>query len=123
MNSNLNPPAEPLADDIRAYAYHLYEQSGRQPGHELDHWLEAKACILANIPQRASHARLHHHLSGRPVSEVKPTGFTMPASDAALTQDAVVPRARVKGAKASPPTSRTPEIRTLPTLGVTEKVR
>lgn len=54
---------EPLEDDIRAYAYHLYEQSGGVPGHDLDHWLEAKACILANIPREEAHNRLRHHLA------------------------------------------------------------
>lgn len=55
-------PAEPAEDAIRDYAYHLYEQDGRQPGHELDHWLEAAACLRANIPRHHSHARLHRHL-------------------------------------------------------------
>lgn len=55
--------AEPLEDDIRAYAYHLYEQSGCVLGHDLDHWLEAKACIVANIPREETHNRLRHHLA------------------------------------------------------------
>jgi hypothetical protein len=55
--------AEPLEDDIRAYAYHLYEQNGCLPGHDLDNWLEAKACILANIPRQETHNRLRHHLA------------------------------------------------------------
>jgi hypothetical protein len=50
-------------DDIRGYAEHLYEQSGRIPGHDLDNWLEAKACLEANVPRHASHRRLHHHIS------------------------------------------------------------
>ena len=32
-------------DAIRAYAYHLYEQSDRAPGHEVEHWLEASAFL------------------------------------------------------------------------------
>lgn len=54
---------EPLEDDIRAYAYHLYEQSGCAPDHDLDNWLEAKACILSNIPRQHTHSRLRHHLA------------------------------------------------------------
>lgn len=55
-------PPGPLEDEIRDYAYHLYEQSGGVPGHGLDHWLEARACILANIPRQHVRNRLHRHL-------------------------------------------------------------
>ncbi|MBI5769209.1 MAG: DUF2934 domain-containing protein [Verrucomicrobia bacterium] len=48
---------------IRDYAAHLWEQSGRVPGHDLDNWLEAKACVAANIPRHHSHRRLHRHLT------------------------------------------------------------
>jgi hypothetical protein len=51
----------PSDEEIRDYAQHLYEQSGRQPGHDLDNWLEAKACLEANIPKQHAHARLHRH--------------------------------------------------------------
>jgi hypothetical protein len=44
-------PFEPLTEeDIRDYAYHLYVQSGCAPGRDLDHWLEAMACLIACIP-------------------------------------------------------------------------
>jgi len=29
-------------DRVRARAYHLFELRGRQPGHELDDWLQAE---------------------------------------------------------------------------------
>ena len=48
-------------DDIRDYAYHLYVQSGCMSGRDLDHWLEAKACLEACIPPSESHTRLHRH--------------------------------------------------------------
>ncbi len=32
-----------LQDQIRARAYQLYEQRGRDDGHELDDWLQAEA--------------------------------------------------------------------------------
>jgi hypothetical protein len=51
----------PTVDDFREYAYHLYELSGRVPGRDVDNWLEAKACLEANVPRHRSHARLHHH--------------------------------------------------------------
>jgi len=52
---------EPSEDEIRDYAAHLYEQSGRIPGRDLDNWLEAKACLQANIPKEHAHRRLHWH--------------------------------------------------------------
>ncbi|HWA08516.1 MAG TPA: DUF2934 domain-containing protein [Opitutaceae bacterium] len=55
-------PAEPSEAEIRDYAYHLYEQSGHQAGHDLDNWLEAAACLKANIPRHRSHTRLHRHI-------------------------------------------------------------
>jgi hypothetical protein len=63
MKTNLStgqvdPDPFPSEKAIRDYAYHLFEQSGRAPGHDLDHWLEAEACLRANIPQHAAHARL-----------------------------------------------------------------
>ena len=56
------PPARPpTEDEIRDYAYHLYQQSGCIPGRDVDNWLEAKACLEANIPRQHAHARLHRH--------------------------------------------------------------
>lgn len=62
-------PIEPTEADIRDYAYHLYEQGGCAPGHDLDNWLEAKACILSNIPRQNAHARLHRHRELAPTAE------------------------------------------------------
>jgi Protein of unknown function (DUF2934) len=57
----LNKPSE---NDIRDYAYHLYEQSNCVQGRDVENWLEAKACLEASIPAHASHLRLHHHVTG-----------------------------------------------------------
>jgi hypothetical protein len=56
--------SEPAENDIREYAYHLYLQGSRTPGHDTDDWLEAKACLKTNIPQAVSRTRLHQHLKG-----------------------------------------------------------
>ncbi len=65
-NNPTLPPAvqEPSEVDIREYAYHLYEQSSCQAGHDLDNWLEATACLKASIPAHCYHNRLHHHFTG-----------------------------------------------------------
>ena len=60
-----NKCTEPTVDDTRAYAFHLYQQSNCQPGHDLDNWLEASACLKANIPSHQTHARLHHHCNAQ----------------------------------------------------------
>jgi hypothetical protein len=54
-------PSKPAKEEIRDYAYHLYLQRGRVDGHDLDDWLEAEACLLANIPKNAVRTRLHRH--------------------------------------------------------------
>lgn len=61
---------EPSEDEIRDYAFHLYEQGQCVPGHDLDHWFEATACLKANIPPQESHHRLHRHLNGPVQSRV-----------------------------------------------------
>ena len=56
-------PPEPKEEDIREYAFHLYEQSRCEPGHDVDNWLEATACLKANIPAHRSGTRLHRHIN------------------------------------------------------------
>jgi hypothetical protein len=60
------PVQEPGEDIVREYAYHLYEQGNYAPGHEIDNWLEATACLKAHIPAHSSHRWLHQHPSEAP---------------------------------------------------------
>ena len=64
---NQSPPplvsSKPSEDDIRDYAYHLYRQSNCAPGHDLEHWLEATACLNTHIPSHHSGTRLHQHIN------------------------------------------------------------
>ena len=53
--------ASPNEDEIRDYAYHLYDQSGFAAGRDLDNWLEAKACLSSGIPKSESPLRLHQN--------------------------------------------------------------
>lgn len=46
----------PSEEDVRDYAFHLYQQRGRVPGRDLDDWLEAAACLKAN---RSDNVRYH----------------------------------------------------------------
>jgi hypothetical protein len=48
-------------DEIRDYANHLYVQRGSVNGHDCDDWLEAEACLGANIPKESLRTRMHHH--------------------------------------------------------------
>ncbi len=52
---------QPSEDEIRDYANHLYVQRGAANGHDRDDWLEAEACLRADIPKEASRTRMHHH--------------------------------------------------------------
>jgi hypothetical protein len=53
--------SQPPDDETRDYAHHLYVQHGSLNGHDCDDWLEAEACLRANIPKEASRTRMHHH--------------------------------------------------------------
>ena len=79
-------PHTPTDEEIRDYAFHLYEQSGRVPGHDVENWLEAKACLEANIPKRHSHARLHRHR--HPEMENETVTVVAVATEAALVDPA-----------------------------------
>jgi len=46
--SPLPPAPTPSDDAIRAYAQHLYEESGRAPGRDLENWLKATAHLHAH---------------------------------------------------------------------------
>jgi hypothetical protein len=59
MKNKSHPTSAPSDEAIRDYAYHLYQQSSCEPGHDLDNWLEAAACLKANIPAHRSSMRLH----------------------------------------------------------------
>lgn len=52
---------KPSEDEIRDYANHLYIQRGSLNGHACDDWLEAEACLGANIPKESARTRMHHH--------------------------------------------------------------
>jgi DTW domain-containing protein YfiP len=56
------PTTAVSAEDIHAYAYHLYVQNGHRNDQCADNWREAKACLEACIPKSESHIRLHRHL-------------------------------------------------------------
>lgn len=62
--SDVNRPAtllRPSESEIRDYAHYLYVQRGSISGHDCDDWLEAEACLGANIPKEFSRTRMHHH--------------------------------------------------------------
>lgn len=54
--------APELEEQIRRRAYELYEQRGREDGHELDHWLRAESEVAQKrrrqYPHRSSAYRL-----------------------------------------------------------------
>ncbi len=46
--------AQDLAEDIRRRAYELYEQRGREHGHELEDWLRAEEEVTRNRRRSAA---------------------------------------------------------------------
>jgi len=45
MNPTGNMSAQDKTDIIRKVAQKLYEKKGRQPGHDLENWLEAEKLV------------------------------------------------------------------------------
>lgn len=43
--------AAPSEQEISDYAFHLYQQGNCEHGHDLDHWQEASACLIAGTPR------------------------------------------------------------------------
>ena len=74
-NNILHSPSldHPSEKEIRDYAYHLYEQSNRIPGRDLENWMEAKACLVAQIPASASHMRLQHFIDSHESGNIEKT--------------------------------------------------
>ncbi len=55
-----SPHEQPISEDaIRNRAHELYEQRGSEPGHELEHWLQAERELRSEREQdeRRSPAR------------------------------------------------------------------
>ena len=42
-------PAERVPEMIRGRAYHIYESRGREPGHDLDDWVQAEREIKIHL--------------------------------------------------------------------------
>jgi hypothetical protein len=43
-----------LEEEIRRHAYQLYEERGREDGHDLDDWLHAEAVVTGTAVRRAA---------------------------------------------------------------------
>ena len=67
----LNQPSE---NEIRDYAYLLFENGHREPGHDLEHWFEASAQLSANV---APHRNGVHR--NPPLPDSAPRGFSLDA--------------------------------------------
>jgi hypothetical protein len=52
METATRKPRLELQEQVRGRAYELYEQRGREEGHELDDWLQAESEIESEIVQQ-----------------------------------------------------------------------
>jgi DUF2934 family protein len=84
---------EASIEDIREYAYHLYWQSGCIGGRDMDNWLEAIACLKANMSLYGADTPRHFRLAASADSEPvdfarQETGatFGVSADDPALVE-------------------------------------
>jgi hypothetical protein len=46
--------AEAMGEEIRCRAYELYEQRGREDGHQLEDWLRAEAEVTCRTERTAA---------------------------------------------------------------------
>lgn len=60
-NQNSSDVPSLLENEIRDYAFHLYEEGGHRHGLDVEYWHEARACLNANIPKESARMRMHHH--------------------------------------------------------------
>ncbi len=47
-------PVPNVEDEIRRCAYELYEQRGREDGHDMEDWLRAEEEVMQNRSRRAA---------------------------------------------------------------------
>lgn len=69
MKNENETATSPTSEEISTYAYYLWESDGRQPGHDLDYWLQAKAHLIADRQFQAganSRAQLDTRTTAQP---------------------------------------------------------
>ena len=73
MSRSIDAPAitSPSHDDIAARAYELYLEHGAQPGHDIDHWLEAER----ELTERTATAAAPEPAIGKPRAAKAGTSF------------------------------------------------
>jgi len=61
------PDQGPSHEEIAQRAYTLFEKNGRAPGHEMEHWLQAEAQLMADRkakPQTRQQPETRQHSNG-----------------------------------------------------------
>ncbi len=48
MNRSIRIIAQPTQEEIARLAYYFYEESGRQEGHDVEHWMQAQAHLATD---------------------------------------------------------------------------
>ena len=62
MKKSIRAVVEPTQEEIARVAYLLFEESGRQDGHDVEHWLQAEAHLCADRNHMSSS---HQERKGR----------------------------------------------------------
>ena len=48
MKQSIRTVVEPTQEEIARLAYSFFEESGRQVGHDVEHWLQAQAHLCSD---------------------------------------------------------------------------
>lgn len=48
MKKSIHTSVEPTQEEIARLAYFFFEESGRQDGHDVEHWLQAQAHLCTD---------------------------------------------------------------------------
>jgi len=58
---DVTPPLEATEDTIRLRAYELFEEHGREDGHDVEDWLEAEAELAGKKPGARADLKVSAH--------------------------------------------------------------
>lgn len=90
---------EPTNEEISTYAYYLWEADGRPQGLDMDHWLQAKAQLIANRHYETDLMQAQKQPPARSVQEIPVTAKA--ASVSSSDPDAKLPTAAKPASKRS----------------------
>ncbi len=102
MNKQPKVYSEPTNEEISTYAYYLWEADGRPPGRDLDHWLQAKAQLIANRQYETDLLEAQKQTPAQSVQEISSMAKPSSATPSAPAAKPTSKRSGVDGKNPSP---------------------